>query len=194
MAIPRKAFLGDIYVVIGLTIASLLNFSFLIRSFLVLPLVHLSIFISVVCILCSSALCSAQHSLPYIRVGLMTVLNSLFFSLTGTFLSQITTDNPLHEFHADRTLLSTSAPHPPVASIVEQKYLNVFVHGIGSPDKQTYSRDPAGLKNSVFFLLIRSPSPYSTSLQLSSCCSTSNLDSSHITRSSAKSIVHGWSV
>ena len=37
MAIPRKAFLGDIYVVIDLTIASLLNFSFLIRSFLVLP-------------------------------------------------------------------------------------------------------------------------------------------------------------
>ena len=53
------------YVVIGLTIASLLNFSFLIRSFLVLPWIHLSIFISVVCILCCSALCSARHSLPY---------------------------------------------------------------------------------------------------------------------------------
>ena len=54
------------YVVIGLTIASLLNFSFLIRSFLVLPWIHLSIFISVVCIRCCSALCSAQHSLPSI--------------------------------------------------------------------------------------------------------------------------------
>ena len=54
------------YVVIGLTIASLLNFSFLILSFLVLPWINLSIFISVVCILCCSALCSAQHSLPYI--------------------------------------------------------------------------------------------------------------------------------
>ena len=111
------------YVVICLTIASLLNFSFLIRSFLVLPWINLSIFISVVCILCCSALCSAQHPLPYIRVGLMTVLYSLFFSLTGTFLSQITPDNPLHEFHADRTLLSTSAPHPPIALIVEPKYL-----------------------------------------------------------------------
>ena len=30
--------------------------------------------------LCFSALCSAPHSLPYIKVGLMTVLNSLFFS------------------------------------------------------------------------------------------------------------------
>ena len=65
-------------------------------------------------------------------------------SLTGTFLSQITSDNPLHEFHADRTLLSTSAPHPPVASIVEPKYLNELVHGIGTPAKQTSSLDPAG--------------------------------------------------
>ena len=52
------------YVVIGLTIASLLNFSFLIRSFHVLPWIHLNMFISVVCILCCSALCSTQHSLP----------------------------------------------------------------------------------------------------------------------------------
>ena len=66
----------------------------------------------------------------------MTVLYSLFFSLTRTFLSEITPDNPLLEFHADRTLLSTSAPHPPVASIVEPKYLNVLVHGIGTPAKQ----------------------------------------------------------
>ena len=105
----------------------------------------------------------------------MTVLYIFFFSLTGTFLSQITPDNPLHEFHADRTLLSTSAPHPPVASIVEPKYLNLLVHGIGTPAKQTSSLDPAGLKYSVFFLLIRSPFPSSTSLQLSSCCSTPNI-------------------
>ena len=80
----------------------------------------------------------------------MTVLYSLFFSLTGTFLSQITPDNPLQEFHADRTLLSTSAPHPPVASIVEPKYLNELVHGIGTPAKQTSSLDPAGLKYLVY--------------------------------------------
>ena len=123
----------------------------------------------------------------------MTVLYRLFFS-TGTFLSQITPDNPLHEFHADRTLLLTSSPHPPVASIVEPNYLNVLVHGIGTPAKQTSSLDPAGLKYSVFFVLIRSPFPSSTSLQLSSCRSTSNLDSSHITRSLAKSIAHGGSL
>ena len=91
------------YVVIGLTITSLLKFSFLIRSFLVFLWIYLSIFISVVCILCCSAPCRAQHSLPYIKVGLMTVLYSLFFSLTGTFLSQITPDNPLQGFHAERT-------------------------------------------------------------------------------------------
>ena len=69
-------------------------------------------------------------------------------------LSQIITDNPLQEFHADCTLLSTSAPHLPVASIVEPKYWNELVHGIGTPAKQTSSLDPAGLKYSVFFLLI----------------------------------------
>ena len=124
----------------------------------------------------------------------MIVLYSLFFSLTGTFLSQITPDNPLNEFHADRILLSTSAPHPPVASIVEHKYFNELVDGTGTPAKQTSSLDSAGLKCSVFFLLILSQFPSSTSLQLSSCCSTSNLDSSHNTRSSAKSIAHGGSL
>ena len=124
----------------------------------------------------------------------MTVLYSLLFSLTETFLSQITPDNPLREFHADRTLLATSAPHPPVASIVAPKYLDVLVHGIGTPAKLTYSPDPAGFKYYVFFLLIRSPFPSSTSLHLSSCCSTSNLESSHITRSSAKSITNDGSI
>ena len=109
------------------------------------------------CILCCSDLCSAQHSLPYIKVGLMTVLYSFFFSLTGNFLSQISPDNPLREFHADRILLSTSAPHPPVASIVEPKYLNELVHGIGTPAKQTSSIDLAGLKYSVLSLLLYEP-------------------------------------
>ena len=146
------------------------------------------------CIRCCSALCIAQNSLQYIKVCPITVLYSLFFSLTGTFLSQITPDNPLQEFHADRTLLSTSAPHPPIASIVDPKYLNELVHGIGTPAKQISSLDPAGLKYSVFFLLIISPFSSSTSLHLSSCCCTSNPDSSHITRSSAKSISHGGSL
>ena len=71
---------------------------------------------------------------------MMTILCDLFFSLTGTFLSQIIPDNPLLEFHADRTLLSTSTPHPPVASIVEPKYLHELVCGIGTPAKQTVKK------------------------------------------------------
>ena len=120
--------------------------------------------------------------------------DSLFFSFNGTFLSLITPDNSLQECHADRTLLSTSAPHPPVASIVDPKYLNELVHGIGTHAKQTSSLDTAGLKYSVFFPQIIGLFSSSTSLHLSSCCSTSNLDSSHITRRSAKTIAHGWSL
>ena len=76
----------------------------------------------------------------YVVIGstIASVLN-LLFSLTGTFLSQITPDNAIQEFHADHTLLSTSAPHPPVAYIVEPKYLNELVHGIGTPAKQNAS-------------------------------------------------------
>ena len=121
MAIQERRFWVT-YVVIGLTIASLLNFSFLILSFLVLPWIHIS---SRLCASFAALLCVAPNTHCHIKVGLMTVLYSLFFSLTGTFLSQITPANPLHEFHADRILLSTSAPHPPVASIVEVYFLEV---------------------------------------------------------------------
>ena len=38
-------------------------------------------FISVVCILCCSALCVAQHSLPYVKVGMMTVLYQTNFDI-----------------------------------------------------------------------------------------------------------------
>ena len=113
---------------------------------------------------------------------------------TGTFLSHITTDNPLHEFHTGRTMLSTSAPHPPGASIVEPKYLNELVHGIFTPANETSSLDHSGLTYFIFFLLILSPFPSSTSLQLSGCCSTSNLEYSHNTGSSAKSIALGGSL
>ena len=58
----------------------------------------------------------------------------------------ITQDNPLQEFHLDRTQLSTSAPHPPFASMVEPNYGNVLVHGIGIPTMQTSLLDHVGLK------------------------------------------------
>ncbi len=57
MGIPCNAALCDI--MIGLTIVSLQNISFLIRSFLILRLIHLKILISMVFILWRSALCNA---------------------------------------------------------------------------------------------------------------------------------------
>ena len=75
---------------IGVTFAFPLMVSFLILTFMIFPWLHLSIFISVVCKRCSSCLCNAQHSLPYTIDGLTTVLYSLLFSFTGTFLSHIT--------------------------------------------------------------------------------------------------------
>ncbi len=172
MAIPRKTFLGGDR--LESPWPSHRSWTFHFRF-------GLSLFCPESILACSSRLCASFAALLcvapsthcHIKVGLMTVLYSLFFSFTGTFLSQITPDNPLQEFHADRTLLSTSAPHPPVASILDPKYLNELVQCIGTPAKQTASLDPAGLKYSVFFLLILSPFSSSTSLHISSCCSTS---------------------
>ena len=86
------------------------------------------------------------------------------------------------------------SPHSPVASIADPKYLNELEHGSGTPAKQMFSLDPAGIKCSVFFLRSISPFPSTNFLHLSNCCSTSNLGSSHITRSSAKRIAHGGSL
>ena len=63
MGIPCNAALCDI--MIGLTIVALQNISFLIRSFLILRLIHLKILSSMVFILWRSALCNASHLLPY---------------------------------------------------------------------------------------------------------------------------------
>ena len=64
--------------VIGLTIASLLNFSFLIRSFLVLPWIHLSIFTSVIIVYASIEI--DCHRLKYVglcQVGLCCTMEML---------------------------------------------------------------------------------------------------------------------
>ena len=66
------------------TLASSCIIVFLTWSFLVLPLIHLSILISATCNLFSSFFLTAHHSAPYVIVGLITV------SLIGTFLSHST--------------------------------------------------------------------------------------------------------
>ena len=78
------------------TLASSCMTWFLTWSFLVLPLIHRSILISATCNLLSSFFLTAQHSAPYVIVGLITVLYALSFSLMGTFLSHST---PVSCFH-----------------------------------------------------------------------------------------------
>ena len=78
------------------TLASSCILCFLTWSFLVLPLIHRSILISASCNLFSSFFLTAQHSAPYVIVGLITVLFTLSFSLMGTFLSHST---PVSYFH-----------------------------------------------------------------------------------------------
>jgi hypothetical protein len=54
-----------------------LTYSFLILSFLVTPLAHLSILISAILILCSVLLSTAQHSEPYSIACLTAFLYNL---------------------------------------------------------------------------------------------------------------------
>ena len=61
------------------TLASSCMLWFLTWSFLVLPLIHRSILISATCNLFSSFFLTAQHSAPYVTVGLITVLYTLEF-------------------------------------------------------------------------------------------------------------------
>ena len=72
------------------TLASSCMIWFLTWSFLVLPIIHRSILISATCNLLSSFFLTAQHSAPYVIVGLITVFYTLSFSLMGTFLSHST--------------------------------------------------------------------------------------------------------
>ena len=66
------------------TLASSCMTWFLTWSFLRSPLIHRSIHNSDACTLFSSFFLIAQHSAPYVIVGLITVLSTLSFSLIGT--------------------------------------------------------------------------------------------------------------
>ena len=54
------------------------------------------------CILCFSALSSAQHSLPLYQSWSFDCIYSLFVNLTGTFLAHTTSHNPFQDVHAGR--------------------------------------------------------------------------------------------
>ena len=85
------------------TLASSCMIWFLTWSFLVLPLIHRSTLISATCNLFSYFFLTAQHSAPYVIVGMITVLYTLSFSLMGTFLSHNT---PVSCFHFTKASLT----------------------------------------------------------------------------------------
>ena len=104
MSVPMQSFCLR-NVDIWHTLASTCILWFLTWSFLVLPLIHRSILISATCNLFSSFFLTAQHSAPYVIVGLITVLYTLSFSLMGTFLSHSTPVSCFHFIQASLTRL-----------------------------------------------------------------------------------------
>ena len=107
------------------TLASSCILWFLTWSFLVLPLIHRSILISATCNLFSSFFLTAQHSAPYVIVGLITVLYTLSFSLMGTFWSHSTPVSCFHFIQASLIRLLMSLSATPFKSKIDPKYLNV---------------------------------------------------------------------
>ena len=77
-----------------------------------LPLAHLSILISAEFSLFPYFLFKAQHLEPYVIAGLMIVLKTLSFNVTGIFQSHITPDTSFHFIHSILILLLTSAWEP----------------------------------------------------------------------------------
>ena len=104
------------------TLASSCMIWFLTWSFLVLPLIHRSILISATCNMFSSFFLTAQHSAPYVIVGLITVLYTLSFSLIGTFLSHSTPVSCFNFIQASLTRLLMSLSAPPFESNIDPKY------------------------------------------------------------------------
>ena len=85
-----------------------LKYSFLILSFLVVPIANLNIFISATSISFTCFIVTATVSSPYTIAGLTTKLHTFPFTLAGSLLSQITPDTFLHPFHPSCTLLFNS--------------------------------------------------------------------------------------
>ena len=86
------------------TLTVLLMCSFLILSFLVTPIVNLSIFISATSISSTCFFVTATVSSPYTIAGLTTELYTFAFTLAGNLLSQITPDTLPNPFHPACTL------------------------------------------------------------------------------------------
>ena len=137
------------------TLTVLLMCSFLILSFLVTPIVNLSIFISATSISSTCFFVTATVSSPYTIAGLTTEFYTFPFTLAGKLLSQITPDTLLHPFHPACTLFFTSLSQPPLSCTVNPKYLNFFTLGtfVSSIFTVSSSFPPFMQRYSVFDLL-----------------------------------------
>ena len=111
------------------TLIVLLMCSFLILSFLVIPIANLNIFISATSIFFTCFFVTATVLSPYTIAGLTNELYTFLFTLAGNLLSQITPDTFLHPFHSACTFLFTSLAPLPLSCTVNLKYLNSFTLG-----------------------------------------------------------------
>ena len=101
--------------------------SFLIFSILIIPIIHLNIFISVLSSKFCSAFVSAQVSLPSIRTVMMTVWYrpTAALSIMGILLSHTITYIARYFPHPAPTRCVTPSSQPPFSLIIEPRYLNV---------------------------------------------------------------------
>ena len=113
----------------GFTCASFLVSSFRMWSNLVFPFAHLNILISAELSLFSPFFFTAQHYVPYVIAGLMTVLKTLSFNSTGIFLSHTTPYTSFHFNHPIRIILLTSACEPPSLVNSDSSYMKDLTVG-----------------------------------------------------------------
>ena len=111
------------------TLTVLLMYSFLIMSFLVIPIANLNIFISATSISSTCFFVTATVSSPYTIAGITTELYTFPFTLAGNLLSQVTANTHFYPFHPAYTLFFISLSQPPLSCTVDSKYLNFFTLG-----------------------------------------------------------------
>ena len=192
-----------IFILYRSTLTVPLIYTFLILSFLVIPIVNLNIFIPITSISSTCFFVTATVSSLYTIAGLTTALYTFPFTLTCDLLSQITPDTFLHPFHPSCTLLFTSFSQLPVSCTIDPKYLNSFTLGsiVSSIFTVSSSFPPFTHRYSVFDLLTFIPLLSNAYLQHSSLRSPllswslrkSLISNQHII-SSANSIVYGGSL
>ena len=185
-----------IYISNRSTLSVCLMYSFLILSFVVIPIANLKIFISATSISSICFFVTATVSNPYTIAGFTTVLYTFPFTLDGNLLSQITPDAFLNPFHSSCTLLFTSLSQLPLSCTVDPKYLNFFIlcNFVSSIFIISFSFPPFMHRYSFFVLFTFVPLLFNAYLHHSSLRFTFFLVSSQITISSANSIVHGGSL